>query len=338
MQDSAAHAGPAPARRGKQCAMNARWQQVSILGALLLALAWLWWQWPRSPALALLGVAALVLLPVWSISVQFLCMRAAPRDADASLPPVGLRALLRAWGAEVALAWRIFGWRQPFRHRVVADTVPEEAGPAAAQTGVVLVHGYLCNRAFWQPWQRLLAARGIPCIAVTLEPVWGSIDDCAPGLDAAVRRMADATGRAPVLIGHSMGGLIIRAWLRSRGAVVCAGLDEAQAAERLRSLVAHVITIGTPHQGTAMAEMSRTANGRQMRQRSDWLLELARHEPQALAARMTCWYSNCDNLVFPARAACYPGADNRLVLDQAHVQMAFTPELMQDCVALVKQA
>ncbi|MFC7207145.1 esterase/lipase family protein [Comamonas endophytica] len=250
---------------------------------------------------------------------------------------MGLRALLRAWRAEVALACGIFGWRQPFRHGLVADTVPEQ-GARAARIGVVLVHGYLCNRAFWQPWQRLLAARGIPCLAVTLEPVWGSIDDCAPGLDAAVRRMAEATGRPPVVIGHSMGGLVIRAWLRSRGAVVCEGLDEAEAAERLKSLVAHVITIGTPHQGTALAEISRTTNGRQMRQGSDWLLELARHEPGALAERMTCWYSNCDNLVFPARAACYPGADNRLVVDLAHVQMAFAPKLMQECVALVEQA
>lgn len=318
--------------------MNARWQQLSIFTGLVLALAWLGWQWPRSPLLALAGVAALVLLPAWSVTLQFLCMRWAPRDADASIPAVGLRALLRAWRAEVALAWRIFGWRQPFRHGAMADTVPAGIPGAAARAGVVLVHGYLCNRAFWQPWQRLLAARGIPCLAVTLEPVWGSIDDCAPGLDAAVRRMAEATGRPPVLIGHSMGGLVIRAWLRSRGAVVCEGRDEAQAAERLQSLVAHVITIGTPHQGTALAEISRTANGRQMRQGSDWLLELSRHEPRALAARMTCWYSNCDNLVFPARAACYPGADNRLVTDLAHVQMAFAPELMQDCLALVEPA
>lgn len=317
--------------------MNARWQQASILGGLVFALAWLWWQWPRSPVLALAGVAALMLLPVWSVTMQFLYMRAAPRDADRSVPEVGTRALLRAWRAEVALACRIFGWRQPFRHRLVADTVPAQV-PQVARTGVVLVHGYLCNRAFWQPWQRLLAARGIPCMAVTLEPVWGSIDDCAPGLDAAVRRMAEATGRPPVVIGHSMGGLVIRAWLRSRGAVVGEGQDEAQAAQRLHSLVAHVITIGTPHQGTALAEISRSANGRQMRQGSDWLRELARHEPRALAARMTCWYSNCDNLVFPARAACYSGADNRLVVDLAHVQMAFAPELMQACAALVERS
>ena len=312
--------------------MNARWQQASILGGLVLALAWLRWQWPQSPALALAGVAALLLVPAWSITLQFLCLRAAPRDT--AVPAVGTRALLRAWWAEVLLAYRIFGWRQPFRTHAIGDDVPH----GQARTGVLLVHGYLCNRAFWQPWQRLLAARGIPCIAVTLEPVWGSIDDCVPVLDAAQRRMEQATGRPPVVIGHSMGGLVIRAWLRSRGALVCDGRGEADAAQRLRALAAHVVTIGTPHQGTAMADISRTANGRQMRRRSDWLLELARHEPQALAASMTCWYSNCDNLVFPASAATYPGADNRLVRDQAHVQMAFDPRLMLDCVARAQQA
>ena len=320
--------------------MNARWQQAAILGGWAMALGWLWWQWPQSPALALAGVAGLLLLPAWSLSLHFLCLLAAPREAQA-LPPLQPAAQLRAWWAETLLAYRIFGWRQPFRHAAVADDVParEAAGAGPARTGVVLVHGYLCNRAFWQPWQRLFAAHGIPCIAVTLEPAWGSIDDCAPGLDAAVRRMHAATGRPPVLIGHSMGGLVIRAWLRSRGVVVGEGVpeevSEAEAAQRLQSLVARVITIGTPHGGTWMARFGYTVNGGQMRQDSPWLQQLAAREPQALATRMTCWYSNSDNLVIPALAARYPGADNRLLVDQAHVQMAFMPELMQGCVDLV---
>ncbi len=314
--------------------MNARWQQAAILGSWALALAWLGWQWPRSPGLALAGVAALLLVPAWSVGLQFVCLLVAPRDPMGALPRVSARAMLRAFLAEVGLAYRIFGWRQPFRTHAVADVVEAPAG----RVGVVLVHGYLCNRAFWQPWQRLLAARGIPCIAVTLEPAWGAIDDCAPDLDAAVRRMTSATQRPPVLIGHSMGGLVIRAWLRSRGVIVCEGVNEAQAARRLQAHVAHVITLATPHSGTWIAHFSHSVNSRQMRLDSGWLRELAAHEPQALAARMSCWYSNCDNLVMPALAATYPGADNRLIVDQAHVQMAFTPEVMQACVEQVEQA
>ncbi|WP_159913092.1 triacylglycerol lipase [Pantoea sp. 18069] len=314
--------------------MNARWQQASILGGWALAVLWLWWQWPQSPALALGGVLALLLFPAWSIGTQFVCLLLAPRDAMGELPPVAARAMLRAFLAEVGLAYRIFGWRQPFRTHALADDVEADAG----SVGVVLVHGYLCNRAFWQPWQRLFAARRIPCIAVTLEPAWGSIDDCVPDLDAAVRRMAGISGRPPVVIGHSMGGLVIRAWLRSRGAVVADGVSEAQAAQRLQALVARVITLAAPHRGTWIANFSHSLNGRQMRLDSDWLRTLAAQEPQALAARMTCWYSNCDNLVMPALAATYPGADNRLIVDQAHVQLVFDAQLMQDCAALVEQA
>lgn len=314
--------------------MNARWQRAAIFGGWGLALAWLWWQWPQSPALALGGVLALLLFPAWSIGLQFICLLLAPRDTMGALPRVSAWTLLRAFLAEVSWAYRIFGWRQPFRTHALADDVAARAG----QAGVVLVHGYLCNRAFWQPWQRLFAAHGIPCIAVTLEPAWGSIDDCVPDLDAAVQRMAQATGRAPVLIGHSMGGLVIRAWLRSRGAAVGQGGGEAQAAQRLQALVARVITLATPHHGTWIANFSHSVNGRQMRLDSDWLRRLRAHEPQALAARMTCWYSNCDNLIMPALAATYPGADNRLIVDQAHVELVFDPQLMRQCVALVQRA
>lgn len=315
--------------------MNARWQQIVIFAGLVLALAWLCWQWPHSPMLALAGAAGLLLLPALSVTLQFICMLAAPSRAEALLRPA---ALLRAFGAEVVLAYRIFGWRQPFRENALADDLPANAGKPAACPGVVLVHGFLCNRAFWQPWQRMFAGRAIACSAVTLEPILGSIDDCVPGLDAAVRRMAAATGRPPVLIGHSMGGLVIRAWLRSRGVMLDEGVSEEAAAQRLQALVARIITLGTPHRGTWIASTSYSINGRQMRLDSDWLHCLARHEPQALATRLTCWYSNSDNLVFPSVAARYPGADNRLASDLAHVQMAFSPEVMQGCVELVEQA
>ena len=50
------------------------------------------------------------------------------------------------------------------------------------------------------------------------------------------------------------------------------------------------------------------------------------------AALFTCWYSNCDNIVFPASTAALAGADNRFVDGLAHVQMAFDPGVMQACL------
>ena len=74
-------------------------------------------------------------------------------------------------------------------------------------------------------------------------------------------------------------------------------------------------------------------NGRQMRLAGDWVQGLLRTEPPARAGRFTCWYSNCDNIVFPASTAALAGADNRFVAGVAHVQMAFHPAVMDACLA-----
>jgi hypothetical protein len=56
--------------------------------------------------------------------------------------------------------------------------------------------------------------------------------------------------------------------------------------------------------------------------RGDWVGQLQRAEPARRAALFTCWYSNCDNIVFPTSTAALGGANNRLVEGVAHVEMA----------------
>jgi hypothetical protein len=67
----------------------------------------------------------------------------------------------------------------------------------------------------------------------------------------------------------------------------------------------------------------------------EWVRELARRGGDAENARFTCWYSNCDNIVFPASTATLPGADNRLVRGMAHVELGFHPQVMRETLALV---
>lgn len=252
---------------------------------------------------------AIVLL--W-MALQFALMRRVNRDDPAPAPTAA--QLLGAWWAESRLAFVVFAWRQPFR----AQAVPDRLEPSP-QRGVVLVHGFLCNRGFWNPWLRLLQGRGHACAAVTLRPLFCSIDEYAAQIDAAVRRVAEATGRAPVLVCHSMGGLAARAWLRA--------VPDADAR------VHRVLTLGTPHGGTWGARWSRQVNGQQMQLDSAWLRDLAQSEPPGRRARFVCWYSNCDSVVFPAGTAQLAGADNRFIAGVAHVQMAFTPEVVHACLA-----
>ena len=296
--------------------MNARWQQLLSLSMLLGPVAWGLWQWPRSPALAWLGWGlALAVGLVW-MGLPFVLMQRANR-ADAAPRARGPQVLAAAL-REMACAWRVFGWRQPFRHQAVADCLtPPRAQPRPR--GVVLLHGYLCNRGYWNPWIEALQARGHACVAPTLEPAFGSIDDYVAQIEAAVQQVTQATGRAPVLVCHSMGGLAARAWMRAT--------PEADAR------VHRVITLGTPHGGTWLAQGSRTPNGLQMQRGSAWLQALAAQEPPGRAQRFVCWYSNCDNIVFPASTACLAGADHRFVGGVAHLEMAFVPQVMQVCLA-----
>ena len=87
--------------------------------------------------------------------------------------------------------------------------------PAAARgrRGPLLVHGFVCNRGLWNPWLERLHARGIPFVAVDLEPVFGSIDDYVRILENAVQRLERCTGLAPVIVAPWP---IFRVWTMAR--------------------------------------------------------------------------------------------------------------------------
>ncbi|AEG91622.1 esterase/lipase family protein [Ramlibacter tataouinensis] len=297
----------------------ARLQQFIVAGLVLAATGWLAWQWPRSPWLAMLGACAILFVHAGFLAAEFLLLRTVGRDDAVPVP--SSRELLRAWWCETRIAVAIFGWRQPFRWRDVPDQLQ---GPGVAgRRGIVFIHGFVCNRGFWRPWLERVRADGRAFVAVNLEPVFTSIDDYGPIVERAVAAVTQATGRPPVLVCHSMGGLVARAWLRHR---------PAQAPG-----VAHVVTIGSPHRGTWLARLSQVANGRQMRLDSPWVAELGRAEAARDRVPFTCWYSHCDNIVFPPTTATLSGADNRLVHGAGHVDLAFVPRVMEESLLIARE-
>jgi hypothetical protein len=68
-----------------------------------------------------------------------------------------------------------------------------------------------------------------------------------------------------------------------------------------------------------------------MRLGGEWVRQLQAAEPSGRAARFTCWYSNCDNIVFPASTATLADASNRLLEGVAHVDMACHPVVVRAC-------
>jgi len=293
----------------------ARLQQGLFL-AWCLGLAVVLWQ------LAVQGVSAgrvgallaLVAGHALLLGLEFVLMREVNRRATGIAQPWG--RVFGAWRDEVLFAVRVFFWRQPWASQSEPDLVPAD-GAALGRRGVVFVHGFVCNRGLWNPWMARLRAQGVPFVAVNLAPVFGHIDDYPPLIEAAVGRLLVATGEPPLIVAHSMGGLATRAWLR-------AGDNDAR--------VHHVITLGTPHAGTWLALFAHSPNGLEMRWQGDWVRTLAAAEPPGRAALFTCWWSGCDQIVFPPPTAQLPGAAWRELPGVAHVKMVDQAVVFDDLV------
>ena len=289
----------------------ARMQQAVVFALLATVAVWVVWQGPQSPLAAIAGALGIAFGYSFFLAVELLLLRLV--GVGEGVPQPTASQLIRAWWGETCMAARVFYWRQPFRWRAEPDFL--DAAPG--RRGLVFIHGFICNRGFWQPW--LARTQGRAFVALNLEPAFGLIDDYAGLVEDAVAQVTQASGMPPVLVCHSMGGLAARAWLRR--------FPDA-------SRVHRIITIGSPHHGTWLGRFSHTPNGRQMRIDSEWLQELFRDEGGRSLPPFTCWYSHCDNIVFPTSSATLPHADNRLVRGPAHVELAFVPEVMERSLAL----
>lgn len=301
--------------------MLARLQQGIVAGLLLLIVAWAVWSRDWSAGMVLAGYLMIGSAHALFLGLEFLLMHGINRHDPA--PRASARALVRAWLHECLAAPRVFLWQQPFRAQAWPDRIPDGNPPQPARRGVVFVHGFVCNRGLWNPWLQRLERAGRVFSAVNLEPVFGSIDLYAPHIDAAVRRVTQATGLPPLVVCHSMGGLAVRAWLR---------------AHQADARVAQVVTLGTPHQGTWPARFGFVANAGQMRLDSRWLAQLRRDEPPGRSGLFTCYYSACDNIVFPTSTALLPGARHVRVDGAAHVALVFEPRVMDEVLALLESA
>ncbi|MEO8847902.1 MAG: alpha/beta fold hydrolase [Casimicrobiaceae bacterium] len=168
-----------------------------------------------------------------------------------------------------------------------------DPSPAPSSLPVVLVHGVLCNAGVFAPMIRRLAKIDVGAVyALSYGPPLQPIERFVEQLDARIRSACAATGAAQVMIvGHSMGGLIARAYLRTHGG----------------ARVARVVTLGTPHHGSRFAWLAAGACLAQIRPQSAWLAAL----PGAPAAPpIVSLWSTHDSMVAPQTSCVLAGATN----------------------------
>jgi triacylglycerol esterase/lipase EstA (alpha/beta hydrolase family) len=195
--------------------------------------------------------------------------------------------------------------------------------PGSESLPVLLLHGYGANSGFWAHLVALLDAGRVSHATLDLEPLMGDIDGYAPRVEAAAEALCAASGsRQLVVVAHSMGGLVARAWLRRYGS----------------ARVARLITLGTPHHGTRMARFGPGANAAQMRGagpgfENDWLRALGAGESTATRALITSIYTHHDNIVAPQTSSFLPGARNIAVGGVGHVALGSNASVL----ALVMQ-
>lgn len=305
------HRGPLPAAAPVTAPCRAPTEMLArllrwIILLQVLAGAWLgWWlagllEWRVITGMALaggLGVAMPFVVTALSVLLSLLRSR----------PPGSAAQWLRAGWGELGAAWQVFLLQQPW-----VLLPPRVRLGRPDRVAVLLVHGYGCNHRVWDRLAARLDEAGHSVLSVDLEPLFCSIDDYAPQVDEAVSALCRASGTHRVaLVGHSMGGLAIRSWLRRFG----------------HHRAAAVLTLGTPHAGTRMARGAPTTNGRQMQWQSPWLQALAASEDPATRRLIHLAWSHEDNIVFPQDRQLLDGASQVRFDGVGHLQMARDPDV-----------
>ena len=213
-----------------------------------------------------------------------------------------LRMIVAEWGAFIAN----FVVLSPFETLWMG---PDRLRPSTERPPLLLVHGYGCSRAAWWWLRHQLEARGWVVATINLEPIYTDIEHYVEPLARRIDEVLTATGAARlILVGHSMGGLVVRAYLRLQGA----------------DKVARVVTLGTPYGGSELARIGFGANGRQMVPGSDWLAQLADY-PQPVET--TVIFSPHDNYVMPQTNLYLPGAQRRALDGLGHLAMLYSPRV-----------
>jgi triacylglycerol lipase len=176
--------------------------------------------------------------------------------------------------------------RVPGGHR---STTATDTTVVTAGTPILLVHGLVDNRAVFTTLQRSLRRRGFTnVVSFNYSLFTMDVPTAAARLDSYIEDLCERTGYEQVhVVAHSMGGLI------ARYLVQVDGRDQ-----RVHTLV----TLGTPHAGTKVAQLFPGRVIRQLRPGSELINLLDQPAPRC-STRFIAVASDLDELMRPTSCA-----------------------------------
>lgn len=270
--------------------------RVNWVGQLLI-LAWLatvltgrGWSWPAAVALLVGGwwLLQLVLLG-FGFALKLLA-----GDWPAAIRGPWSRAL-RTAAVEIGCMIRLYLLDHPWL------AAPQHLAPDDGRAPLLLVHGFLCNGAVWRSLARLLHGRSHA--AVSLEPTFRDFERQLDDLHEAVVALSERTGHQRVmLVGHSMGGLLIRAYA-GRHPERCAG----------------IVCVAAPHHGTLMADFVYGVEAGPPSARCQWLDALNQRDGERIGVPALNLWTADDNIVIPARSAQLGATPERTLHGHGHL-------------------
>jgi triacylglycerol lipase len=170
---------------------------------------------------------------------------------------------------------------------------------------VLFVHGYGCSRGVWWKLRRRFEAAGYTVASVSLVPPYASMGRMVPLLSRRIEEVCAATGAAQLtLIAHSMGGLVCRSYLARHGG----------------TRVARLLTVATPHQGSALSRLGFGQNAREMTPGSLWLQDMA---GEKIGVPVVSLRNPYDNYVMPQDNQRLPGARDVELPPTGHLALLY---------------